>query len=77
MKKLSLLFAALALLLSHTMCALVAYQYAALWWCGQYGGCSAPADVAFLFAIPLLVPMGICAALSAAFWRKHKRSGKA
>ena len=77
MKKLSIVFTVLALLFSHAMCAVVAYQFAALWWCGQYGGCSAPADVAFLFAIPFLIPIGICWTLSVVFWRKHKRSGKA
>ena len=41
------LFAALAILLSNVMCAAVAYNYCTLQWCGQYAGCSAPANIAF------------------------------
>ena len=45
-KRLVYLFAALAILLSNVMCAAAAYSYCMLQWCGQYGGCSAPADTA-------------------------------
>ena len=47
-KRLTCLFAVLAALLSHVMCAAVAYSYCALQWGGQYAGCSAPAGTAFL-----------------------------
>ena len=51
-KYLAALFAALAVLLSNAMCAAVAYNYCALQLGGQYAGCSAPADTAFLLGIP-------------------------
>ena len=38
-KRLTCLFAVLAALLSHVMCAAVAYSYCALQWGGQYAGC--------------------------------------
>ncbi len=71
MKKLSLLFAALALLLSHTMCAVVAYNYGYLLH-GAYVGTSAPAEVAFFYAIPFLVLIAICLALSIVFCKKSR-----
>ena len=37
MKKLSTIFAVLAILLSDVMCAVVAYNYCALEWGGKYG----------------------------------------
>ena len=38
MKKLSVLFGALAVLLSDVMCAVVAYNYCNLLWGGRYAG---------------------------------------
>ena len=69
-KKLSTIFIILALTLSHIMCTVVAYNYAALLYCGKYGGCSAPASVAFLYAIPFGIGVAICTALAIIF--KHK-----
>lgn len=65
--------AALAALLSHAMCAAVAYEYCALQWGGRYAGWSAPAWCAFLLAIPF--GLGIAACALAALWlhRKAKR----
>lgn len=72
MKKLSITFNVLALILSHVMCAVTAYNYASLLWCGKYGGCSAPASTAFLLAIPFGVGIIVCGALAIIF--KHKVS---
>ena len=72
MKRLSRLFAVLTLLLSHTMCAVVAYNYGYLLH-GAYVGTSAPAYVAFFYAIPFLAVIVICLWLSAAFWRKAQK----
>ena len=69
-KKLSTIFTALALILSHIMCIVVAYNYASLLWCGKHGLCSAPASVAFLYAIPFGVGILICAILAVVFKRK-------
>lgn len=68
LKILSRLFCALALVLSHVMCAVVAYNYAALERCEM---CSAPASVAFLLLIPYGIGIVICAGLALFF---HKRN---
>lgn len=73
MKKLSLIFACLSLLLSHVTCAVVAYNYCNLFWCGQYGGCSAPASTAFILAIPYGIAIAACAILSTVFNNKSKK----
>lgn len=54
MKKLAYALFAVAILLSDIMCAHVAYLYRAML-CGiEHMGYSAPANTAFLFAIPYL-----------------------
>lgn len=68
--KLPLLFLILALMLSHTMCAVTAAEYAKLLYCGRYGLCSAPPTVAFLFAVPFLAGILIFLGLAYVF---HKR----
>ena len=60
----------LALLMSHAMCAVVAYQYCDLVWGGKYAGYSAPAGTAFLYAIPFVIGIAICAVLALSFYRK-------
>lgn len=69
-KKLSTIFTILALILSHIMCIVVAYNYASLLWCGKYGLCSAPASVAFIYVIPFGISIMICAVLAVIFKRK-------
>ena len=57
MKKLSYLFTALAIVLSDIMCFVVAYHYRDML-CGIEHSCySAPASVAFLYAVPFSVGM--------------------
>ena len=56
-KKLSIVFWVLAILLSDIMCAVVAYNYCDLLWGGKYAGFSAPASTAFLYAIPFAIGM--------------------
>ena len=73
MRKLSLCFAILAILLSNVMCAVVAYNYCELLWCGKYGGCSAPASTAFVYAIPFGIGIAVCALLAVAFHKKSKK----
>lgn len=55
MKKLSTIFAVLAILLSDVMCAVAAYNYCALEWGGKYEAWSAPASTALLLAIPYAI----------------------
>ena len=69
MKKLSFLFTVLALLLSHVMCAVVAYDYSYMRHSTELH--SAPAEVALLGAIPFLIGIAVCLILSKAFKSKQ------
>lgn len=72
MKKLSYLFTALAIVLSDIMCFVVAYNYRDML-CGiEHGGYSAPASTAFLYAIPFVIGIIVCAVLAARFHKKSK-----
>lgn len=72
MKKLSILFSALAVLLSDMMCAVVAYNYRDML-CGiEHMGYSAPAGTAFLYAVPFVAGIVICIVLAVIF---HKKAG--
>ena len=71
MKILRNLFIALALLLSHAMCAAVAFAYRGML-CGvEHMGFSAPADTAFLYAVPFGIGIMFCCLLA---WVFHKKS---
>lgn len=70
-KRLSCLFGVLAVLLSHVMCAAVAYNYCSLQWSI---GNSAPPSVAFLLCIPYGGGIILCAALAWFFYRKHRKT---
>ena len=69
MKKISRFFAALAILLSDILCAVVAYNYCALQWGGRYAGYSAPPSTAFICAVPVGIGTLGCIFL-ARFFRK-------
>ena len=73
-KRLTCLFAVLAALLSHVMCAAVAYSYCALQWGGRYAGYSAPASTAFLLCIPYGAGIVICTVLAWFFSKKRHAS---
>ena len=60
MKKISNIFIALAIILSNVMCAVVAYNYCAMQWGAKYAAYSAPASVAFLYAIPYGFGIAVC-----------------
>ena len=66
-RRLSAVFAVLAVLLFGLMCAVVAYNYVALLCCET---CSAPASAAFLLAVPFAAGIAVCAAV-AAFLRRR------
>ncbi len=68
MKKLSVLLMVIAVLLSDWMCAVVAYNYCQIETWAEYGN-SAPPSVAFVFAIPFLIGIVICAVSSVLFWK--------
>lgn len=69
MKALSIVFCALAVLLSDVMCAVTAYRYCDLQWEIRYAGYSAPASAALVTAIPYAIAIIICIVL-AVFFRK-------
>lgn len=75
-KALRALFTLLALLLSHMLCAVVAYRYCALLWCGRYGGCSAPAGTAFLYLIPYGAGIAACLILAHLFHKRVQKQAK-
>ena len=63
MKKLQHLFLTLALILSHLMCIIVAYNYRDML-CGiEHSGFSAPAEMAFLGIIPYAAVILLCGIL--------------
>ena len=73
MKKLSVCFFILAVLLSDIMCAVVAYNYSEMLWGIKYAGYSAPAWTALLLAIPFAVGMAICIGLALVFKKNCAR----
>ena len=72
MKKISVFFIVLAVLLSDAMCAVVAYNYCDLLWGGKYAGYSAPASTAFVYAVPFVVGILICFSLALLFRQKSQ-----
>ena len=73
MKKAAIAFAVIAVLLSDIMCALVAFTFRDML-CGiEHLGYSAPASAAFLYAIPFMIGIGICAVLAVVFYRKSQK----
>ena len=72
MKKLQYLFTTLALILSHLMCIVVAYNYRDML-CGIEHSCySAPAEMAFLGIIPYAVGILLCGILAYICKKKAK-----
>ena len=61
------------LLLSHTMCAVVSYEYASLQCAVKHALTSAPASLAFLLAIPFAVAILIFAVAAFFCHRKLKK----
>ena len=72
MKEVGCFFAALAILLSDILCAVVAYNYCALQWGGRYAGYSAPPSTAFICAVPFGIGILWCIFLA----RLFRKAGK-
>lgn len=66
------IFIALSFVLSHTMCANVAFNYASLLCAIEHKGFSAPANTAFIFAIPQAIGVIICLVLALVFNKKAR-----
>ncbi len=72
MKKLSNIFGLLAIILANIMCAVVGYNYATML-CGiEHKGFSAPANTAFLLAIPYLIGVVVCIMIALVLRKKGK-----
>ena len=70
MKKWAVMFYVLALILSHAMCAVIAYNYRAMLCAIEHAGASAPAGIVFLSAIPFCAGILVCLLLGR-FFRKR------
>ena len=70
MTVMSAVFGVLAVLLSDVMCAVVAFNYCDMLWGIRYAGYSAPANVAFLTAVPYIIGIIVCIILALFFRRK-------
>ncbi len=71
MKKISIIFWVLAIVLSDIMCAVVAYDYRDMI-CGiEHLGYSAPVGTAFLLVIPYVIGIVICIILAIIFRNKR------
>lgn len=68
-KRLFVTFTALGVLLSDAMCAFVAYNYCEM----KNAAYSAPARTAFIFAVPFLLAIAICAAAACVFYKKYNK----
>lgn len=73
MKFLSNVLITLSLLLSHAMCLVVAYCYRDLLCRVEHGGFSAPAELAFLYALPFAVVIILLLVLAHKLRRKKKQ----
>jgi len=72
MKKISNIFIALVVILCSVMCAVVGYNYASMQWGIKYAGYSAPASVAFLYAIPYGIGIVACVIVAVVLRKKGK-----
>ncbi len=72
MKKLSNLFAILAVLLTNVACAAVAYAYCDALWAVRMGNTGAPASVALLYIIPYAIAVAALALTAALLKKKGK-----
>ncbi len=72
-KTLSSLFLVIGLIVSHIMCAHVAFAYCTMQWGIKYEGYSAPANTAFLIAIPYLLVAAGTFGLSRVFCKRSRR----
>lgn len=70
MKLLYRLFLLIAVILSHIMCGVVAYNYCDMELKIKVAGNSAPASIAYLYAIPFVIGIVLC--IIGAFYFKKK-----
>ena len=73
MKIWSIICSVASYILSCAMCAVVAYNYRGILCDIEHAGFSAPADLAFLCAIPFLVLISVCVLLDVVFYVKSNQ----
>ena len=71
MKKFSYIFWGLAALLFIVMCVVVIFNYREMKIGIEFKGYSAPAEVAFLYAIPFSIAIFICVIIGLVIWKKR------
>ncbi len=69
-KIISRIFGISAIVLLCAMCSVVSYEFGVLLWAGRHYLTSFPAWVAFLYAIPFAIAIGICFVLHMFFKKK-------
>ena len=77
-KMLAKLLVVLAVLLSDVMCAIVAYYYCSIKYSNpsfQRTITSAPAWVAYLYAIPFIIGISVCLILALILYKKSNKNG--
>lgn len=74
-KGISIIFAILSLIISHTMVIVVARNYANIQCWIQHEGFSGNTSIAFALGIPYLVGLIVCILVSIIFYRKSKKTG--
>lgn len=72
MKRFRVFWLVLAVLLSDAMCAVVGFAYSDMLWGIRYACYSAPASVAFLYAVPFLAGIALCLVLAFFCGRKTR-----
>lgn len=70
LKKWTYLFWTIAVILSDIMCFFVAYNYRGMLCAEEHQGFSAPAETAFLLAVPFVIGIIVCVILGVKFRRK-------
>ena len=70
MKNIACLFIVIAIILSDIMCFIVAYNYRDALCSIEHKGFSAPAEIAFLYAIPFILGIFICIVFAIKFNKK-------
>lgn len=72
-KNLSILFISVALIISHTMVAVVSRNYANIICWSEHEGFSGNTSIAFIIGIPYLIGLIVCIIFAIIFYKKGRR----
>lgn len=73
LKIISVIFWIFAVIASNVMCATIAFNYCHMICSIKYEGFSAPANTAFLFAIPYVISIIICICIAIILQKSNER----